>query len=189
MRHPGRTALAAVSLLIFLASAVACIVSYFVPFGVKSNDMSLDSQRELWGASETTIALNEGTLYLHRVDMARTGPAPQLSDIHFRRFGTEEASDRLLTRWLPYKRVLTQASFKGDLWVATGSETERQWTLPLWVLVPLLAILPIRWAILRRRGNWRNAAAVCVRCGYDLRASRDRCPECGTPVPAIIRVW
>ena len=52
--------------------------------------------------------------------------------------------------------------------------------LPHWSLAIVFGILPAIWTVRRMRA--RPAAGKCHRCGYDLRASRDRCPECGTPV-------
>jgi hypothetical protein len=56
--------------------------------------------------------------------------------------------------------------------------------IPFWFVTLLLALKPVMWlakepARLRKR---RAARGQCVCCGYDLRASAGRCPECGTPV-------
>ena len=51
---------------------------------------------------------------------------------------------------------------------------------PLWFLAIGFAVLPalnVGWSLRRRS---RNSGRRCSTCGYDLRATPERCPECGT---------
>jgi len=53
-----------------------------------------------------------------------------------------------------------------------------------WLPFVLTAVCPTLWPILRRARKRKLArSGFCVRCGYDLRATPEKCPECGT-VPA-----
>jgi hypothetical protein len=48
--------------------------------------------------------------------------------------------------------------------------------------VCLSLLLPERSAFIRWR---RRRAGCCAECGYDLRATPTRCPECGAPPLAM----
>jgi hypothetical protein len=50
----------------------------------------------------------------------------------------------------------------------------------------LVGYVVIAWRRAReRRRRWR--ADLCPGCGYDLRGSAEKCPECGTPIQRFPR--
>jgi hypothetical protein len=50
---------------------------------------------------------------------------------------------------------------------------------PAWIAAAMLASPPLISLSRLRRRRVRHKLGLCRECGYDLRASNERCPECG----------
>ena len=74
------------------------------------------------------------------------------------------------------------AGFNGlqTRWTPSVGLKPFRFILPLWMIaVPCSAMTWWLHFLPRRRRRKRKKFGLCVKCGYDLRASKDICPECG----------
>jgi len=69
-----------------------------------------------------------------------------------------------------------------------ADDADGSWTrdvacfFPFGAVEALLMMIPLRCAAVNVQRRKRRRSGLCLFCGYDIRASPDRCPECGTQI-------
>lgn len=178
MRRLGRilwTTFAAASLLCCAAAAGVWVRSYFaVERVLRTTDARL-----------LTLAAGRGRLAITQMKPMAGEFTPE------ERQPWTHVTSRLPDGPYPPARVWAEESrtlFPGGFHVSRTIGNKNASIIALHLAYPsaLFALAPLAWFVghrKRRRRAARARAGLCAKCGYDLRACADRCPECGT-VPA-----
>jgi hypothetical protein len=190
--------LTVLSLLLCVAAVVVlaatCRREFLVYRTTSAGDASAFSSKMV------TFAVGRGEFFLHVNTVTFTKPAPSMYLTRMPvtvRYGFGSATHGPEDRWwnrLGFRRSVNidvvgydSAGNRAGRAVAfrTSTQVFRIYCAPGWLFVLLTAVLPMRGAVRTLQRHGRHKAGLCPRCGYDLRATPDRCPECGTPGTAI----
>jgi hypothetical protein len=77
-----------------------------------------------------------------------------------------------------------------DFAVSGSGDGSPHWFVagPIWSLLVACAVLPLLRTEVAIRRLRRARRSKCIHCGYDLRATPERCPECGTSAQRHVAV-
>ncbi len=171
--HVMRRKIANIAGVTLLAAAVVLSV-FWVRSQWRSDTVYRQATPQAW-----SIASNDGGITLGR----RNYDGLWLRDANWRyQSGTVTGIGYGMQRWrfAGFARGDIQSSFgTGEL---AYKFRDDYWTVPYWILVLVASAYPAFWivgCIRRRVARVRVERGQCPSCGYDLRASPARCPECG----------
>jgi len=169
--------LAVVSVLLWLVTVVlwvrSCVVHERFIWSVAPNQWGLvncDGVLKLMEMEKTTD-YQEGYRQLKGNEVGRWETDGDVTDTSVQVFGLGWMAGRFL--------------FLGsDFGMNPPDDKYQAFTVPMWCPTTLFAAPPLILcftALRKRMEQWRRMTlGLCSVCGYDLRATPDRCPECGT---------
>jgi hypothetical protein len=169
----------ALSVVLFGSSLIGLTLSYFHTAKLPIFEILH------WKAKSNnyTVGLMDGSLYLSSLNMHGTFEASSRSSTR-----ANFQSKIAIVRYWGYLKIhnLSENVANGLTTPPITTITSDSWLIsflwPLFLSLPLTAI-SVRHFVKARTRRRRQIKNLCIVCGYDLRATPNLCPECGT-VPA-----
>jgi hypothetical protein len=177
------------SALLCLAVAVLWVRSYFASDRLLWCPLTQSPQGFVSG--EYMLATWRGALGIgairHQHD--KTGTPAHLYDAYLAAHVKMKAAGQGWTSREPDDLSLSRWGFSG--WTVNESDPGHRgtgvgWSTPYWFLLLLCSLPPGLRAYLFLRRRRQHRLGLCRRCGYDLRATPDRCPECGAGAGGLL---
>ena len=125
----------------------------------------------LWGVSYMKIGYADGDLYVllfeGGLECEYIPGSGEVGVSEWLHFGFHD----FRTRW-DYQSDFTCLRWGINLWTVF---------IPLWIPTAVFGVLFISCRSFHfYHRHKRRRLSLCVKCGYDLRGSKEQCPECGT---------
>jgi hypothetical protein len=131
------------------------------------------------------LAVAKGSVFV-LTDTARVSGLP-FGSIHWWPMPLQTVADSIASFSDEAKRHWQGRGFSAGFGVSLWNAPRGHFAFasaPAWLIFPLAVIFPVRWSARQFRSQRRIRRGQCLKCGYDLRASTERCPECGQLIQA-----
>lgn len=188
MRRRLFTILAAVSLVLCVAAAVLWVRSYS---GTDYLQRSTSGPNQPFASTHTIRGINwtNGEVRLVQGEVTTYLPPSIVSPANSREAGRAHWGWGRLGEGHVFWESPAPRSWWNRLgfytaqtgWESSFASESQEWVAgPAWLPVLAFLILPVAWIMRQRKSRRRVSAGLCETCGYDLRGTPERCPECGT---------
>jgi hypothetical protein len=174
--------------ILFHSAAAASLLLLVITIGLWAGSYASEYElRRATSRNAQNVVIARGQLALHLLDETADLKASHAPRTAWR---WEKRPVTNFVQTLPNVYSQSRPPFAGfffgrNRWDRTTT-TMILFPMPLFAL--LLALLPVGELLLYRRRRLRSrrtSGGLCAVCGYDLRATPQKCPECGaTPPPA-----
>jgi len=159
----------------FLIASAISLVLCMTSAGLWVRSRFIEDTLGFYGPGRATLLMSHSGMLVVERWLSVPEPVKREFVLHRNRSG-------LLVVLDPPEHWWESIGFRLIIWNDPGASPLRAVTVPHALPVIIFATLPLAYLVSFHRQRSRRISGLCPSCGYDLRATPDRCPECGSVV-------